>query len=315
METDPPQGQPRRQSASMRPKVAVGNVAPCIVFLEAACPGEAPLLVVCWARSSSEVREVGQSPHLMLNRVLVLIGNSRPADAGPPQTVWHFLVHEEEHLVVKSEASPNGLSLSLLTRNTTFRGVRNEIKFIDQKTDSLLAKIVEAKPSTNQLIASAILVFASPDWPSLKEFRAFLLQTRLPEVARWHSEMTEGDIQYARGADLFEMGQYTRAAQELQLALKDPDVRNQAMLLIGMCFMKLGRYDLAAKELAIAESELLVMDNLKKETVYQLGLAYEATNHPDKALEQWKKIYEYDMSFRDVAKRVEDSYGGGEQAA
>jgi len=62
------------------------------------------------------------------------------------------------------------------------------------------------------------------------------------------------------------------------------------------------------KQLVLAESELLGMDELKKEIVYNLGLAYEASKQPEKALEQWKKIYEYDMSYRDVAARVEASY-------
>jgi len=67
--------------------------------------------------------------------------------------------------------------------------------------------------------------------------------------------------------------------------------------------------DFAIKQLAGAESELPVMDDLKKEIVYNLGLAYEANTQADKALDQWKKIYEVDMGYRDVAERVEASYG------
>jgi hypothetical protein len=52
------------------------------------------------------------------------------------------------------------------------------------------------------------------------------------------------------------------------------------------------------------------MEEIKKEIAYNLGLAYETNKQPDKALEQWKKIYEHDMSYRDVAARVEASYGG-----
>jgi hypothetical protein len=33
------------------------------------------------------------------------------------------------------------------------------------------------------------------------------------------------------------------------------------------------------------------------------------TKQSDKALEQWKKIYEVDMGYRDVSARVEASYG------
>jgi tetratricopeptide (TPR) repeat protein len=78
---------------------------------------------------------------------------------------------------------------------------------------------------------------------------------------------------------------------------------------MGKCFMSQNMMDLAIKRFSDAESELPVMDDLKKEIVYNLGLAYEATHHADKALEQWKKIYEVDMAYRDVAQRVEASYG------
>jgi hypothetical protein len=51
------------------------------------------------------------------------------------------------------------------------------------------------------------------------------------------------------------------------------------------------------------------MDELKKEIVYNLGIAHETIQQPDKALEQFKEIYEVDMAYRDVAARVEASYG------
>jgi hypothetical protein len=78
---------------------------------------------------------------------------------------------------------------------------------------------------------------------------------------------------------------------------------------MGLSFMERGMMDFAIKQLALAESELPVMDELKKEIVYNLGTAYERTNQPEKALEQWKKIYEVDMGYRDIATRVEASYG------
>ena len=70
--------------------------------------------------------------------------------------------------------------------------------------------------------------------------------------------------------------------------------------------------DFAIKQLTLAQSELAVMDDLKKEITYNLGLAYEVAKNPEKALEQWKMIYEHDMGYRDVAARVEASYGGGD---
>jgi tetratricopeptide (TPR) repeat protein len=84
---------------------------------------------------------------------------------------------------------------------------------------------------------------------------------------------------------------------------------------MGLAFMKRGMLDFAVKQLSLAESELPVMDEVKKEISYNLGLVYEMIKQPEKALDQWKKIYEVDMSYRDVAARVEASYGGGDHAA
>ncbi len=77
---------------------------------------------------------------------------------------------------------------------------------------------------------------------------------------------------------------------------------------MGQSFQKRGMLDFAVKQFTTAKSELLGMDELKKEIVYNLGLAYEALQQPEKALEQFKEIYEHDMSYRDVAQRVEASY-------
>jgi len=52
------------------------------------------------------------------------------------------------------------------------------------------------------------------------------------------------------------------------------------------------------------------MDEIKKEITYNLGLAYLANGDGTTALNEFKKIYEFDMAYRDVAARVESSYGG-----
>jgi len=133
--------------------------------------------------------------------------------------------------------------------------------------------------------------------------------------ARVRAQPNEGEFRYDLGNALFKMGQYKRATEELQLSLKQPSVRYQALNLMGMSFMKRNMLDFAIKQLVLAKSELLGMDEVKKEIVYNLGQAYDASKQPDKALDQYKEIYEHDMSYRDVAKRVEDSYEQGDQAA
>jgi tetratricopeptide (TPR) repeat protein len=132
---------------------------------------------------------------------------------------------------------------------------------------------------------------------------------RLSQVeARVRAHPNDGQFRYDLGEALYKAGQFKRATEELQLALRQPSVRYQALNYMGLSFMQRGMLDFAVKQLALAESELPIMDELKKEIVYNLGLAYEATKHAEKSLDQWKKIYEVDMSYRDVAERVEASY-------
>jgi tetratricopeptide (TPR) repeat protein len=132
--------------------------------------------------------------------------------------------------------------------------------------------------------------------------------------ARVRAQPNEGEFRYDLGSALFAVGEYKRATSELQESLKQPSVRYQALNLLGLSFMKRGMLDFAANRLSLAESELLSMDDMKKEVTYNLGLVYDASKDSAKALDQWKKIYEVDMSYRDVAERVEASYGNGDSA-
>jgi tetratricopeptide (TPR) repeat protein len=132
--------------------------------------------------------------------------------------------------------------------------------------------------------------------------------------ARVKAQPSEGEFRYDLGAALFKVGQYRRATEELQQALKQPSVRYQALNLLGLSFMKRNMLDFAINRLTLAQSELLAMDDTKKEVTYNLGLACETNKEPAKALDQWKMIYEVDMSYRDVAERVEASYGSSDEA-
>jgi tetratricopeptide (TPR) repeat protein len=77
---------------------------------------------------------------------------------------------------------------------------------------------------------------------------------------------------------------------------------------LGCCYGELGMLDLAMKQLEEASREILSMDEMKKEIVYNLGLIYERLGELEKSLGCMKQIYEVDYGYRDVAQRVESSY-------
>ncbi len=80
------------------------------------------------------------------------------------------------------------------------------------------------------------------------------------------------------------------------------------MNLLGRGYSELGMFDLAAKQLEDAAKEILSMDAMKKEIVYNLGLVYERMKEREKSLNCMKQIYEADYGYKDVAARVESSY-------
>jgi DNA-binding SARP family transcriptional activator len=66
--------------------------------------------------------------------------------------------------------------------------------------------------------------------------------------------------------------------------------------------------DLAEGVLAEGAKELVAMDNVKKELLYELAMVYNKSGKQEQYLEALKEIYNTDYGYRDVAKRVESSY-------
>jgi tetratricopeptide (TPR) repeat protein len=132
----------------------------------------------------------------------------------------------------------------------------------------------------------------------------------LIDDARKRLERNPTDLQlrYELGEHLTNAGEFRAALPELQRARQNPHARLKAMNLLGRCYRELGMLDLAAKQLEDAAREMMVMDAVKKEIVYSLGLVYEQMGDSKKYIAAMKKIYETDYGYRDVAERVEKSY-------
>jgi len=122
---------------------------------------------------------------------------------------------------------------------------------------------------------------------------------------------TDLQLRYELGERLLNAGEFRDALPELQRARQHPKVRLKAMNLLGRCYCELGMLDLAARQLEDATRETMVMNEVKKEITYNLGLVYERMGDAPKHIEAMKKIYEADSGYRDVATRVESSYGLG----
>ena len=159
-------------------------------------------------------------------------------------------------------------------------------------------------------------IVANPDAPESADYAAELvsLKSQRAELAlqsaraRIEQNPTDLQLRFELGELLVEAEAWQEAIPELQKARQNPNVRMRAMSLLGRCFTARNMLDLAAKTLSDAVSELPVMDSVKKDVIYNLGLVYEKMGDAEKTVECMKQIYEVDYGYRDVASRVESSY-------
>jgi tetratricopeptide (TPR) repeat protein len=119
---------------------------------------------------------------------------------------------------------------------------------------------------------------------------------------------TDLQLRFELGECLVNARRFREAVPELQRARQNPHARLKAMNLLGCCYGELGMLDLAIKQLEEASKEILPMDAMKKEIVYNLGLVYEHMGEKEKSLACMKQIYEVEHGYKDVATRVESSY-------
>lgn len=125
------------------------------------------------------------------------------------------------------------------------------------------------------------------------------LVTRYPNDLQFRYEL--GVLHYGRGSIM-------ESIEEFQLAQRNPQRRTLALYYLGLCFKQKGQYDIALEQLEKAASELSLMDDTKKDIVYEMGLLLELMGQPDKAVERFKEIYSVDIRYKDISQRIEKSY-------
>ena len=113
---------------------------------------------------------------------------------------------------------------------------------------------------------------------------------------------------YELGVILFEEEDYESCLAHFQLAQKNAKVRLDAILFLGRAYSRKNFFDLAIEQFNLLKSEIQIMDDRKKETIYELGCCYEAMGKGNEAMEEFKLVYSSDISFRDVAEKINAFY-------
>jgi len=121
---------------------------------------------------------------------------------------------------------------------------------------------------------------------------------------------TDLQIKFELGQLYLQAGKFTEGLAEFQKAQANPQRRLQALAGMGQCLSAKGMNDMAARRFQEALKEKPVFDDEKKDLLYKFGTILEKMNKKDEAIKQYEQIYEVDISYRDVAAKVDAFYSG-----
>ncbi len=116
---------------------------------------------------------------------------------------------------------------------------------------------------------------------------------------------TDLALWYQFGRVLQESDDQDGAIAAFQRAVKDPKTRVDSLVRLGACFQKKGLLDLAEKQLNAALEEATPAGERGKSILYNLGLVAEQAGRKSEAFGYYSRIYEVDIDFRDVARKIE----------
>ena len=133
----------------------------------------------------------------------------------------------------------------------------------------------------------------------------FLYEDATNMVKRYPNDL---QFRYDLGYQFYLRGQYNDAIEEFQLAQRNPQRRTRALYYLALCFTQKGQPDIAFEQLQKAASELTLMDETKKDVVYQMGVLADQMGRKAEAVAFFKEIYSVDIKYRDIAQRIEASY-------
>ncbi len=196
------------------------------------------------------------------------------------------------YYIQQSRQLPLGRDDSTLERLETELKVSSMDKAIQEHEEGLAATPGDPK-LTAELEALRKERFA------FRLAQAKVMVERYPNDYLYHHEY---------GALLLDDGQHDLAIREFQVSQRNPKVRLHSLLLLGRAYNAKRFYDLAVDQLNIAKSDSPMMNDLKKEIIYELATAFEKMGQIEKAIEEYKVLYAADIQYRDVAQKINDYY-------
>ena len=188
------------------------------------------------------------------------------------------------------------------------------------KDPALEKKVGQIREIVNENYLKSLRDFVAenPEHPDVEQYKEQLAEAEKSQIDQLIAESedrvdrnpTDNELRFELGSRLYKAERYRDAIQHLQMAKRSPNLRIKVMNMLGQCYERMNMTDLAASQFQEAIDEMQVMDDTKKDLLYNLGLLNEKMGKEEEYMEALKQIYAVDYGYRDVAERVEKSYGG-----
>jgi tetratricopeptide (TPR) repeat protein len=221
-------------------------------------------------------KELAEKPH-QLNRILGLA--QLYVDAGELKKAQQFIREKQQEMPDSFELREHACAITMRGYDMAITRLQRNLAAEPEKED-VKARIAELQDRR----------------------RAFAVREYTWQLDQ---HPTDRGTRLKLGLVYFEMGRYNDAIAEFQSAGQDARLEVDAAKMLGLCFLEKGQRDLAAEQFARALDRHPDMDDTGKEISYYQATAYEGMGKTEEALAMYKKIYSTDISYRDVAQKVE----------
>lgn len=238
-----------------------------------------------------------------------------------------MLQAQADQLVAEYEQDTNNLDVTkrLAATYEELEQFPEALKFyewayhLSSNDPALEKKVADIRELVNSAYLDQLKSFVdeNPEHPDIEQYKQQLLEAEQSQLDQLIAESqervdrnpTDNELRFELGERLYRASKFREAISHLQQAKRSPSLRIKVMNMLGQCYDRMNMTDLAAGQFEEAITELQVMDDTKKELLYNLGLLYEKMENHEKYMDNLKQIYAVDYGYKDVAERVEKSYG------
>ncbi len=137
------------------------------------------------------------------------------------------------------------------------------------------------------------------------ERNQFVFDDLVSRVERYPNDL---HLRYELGQQYLMYEAYDDAIQQFQLSQRAPKERTASLYGLANCFRRKGQRDMAIMQLETALDQLLVMDDMKKAVLFDLGELVEESGDTERAFQLYKEVYGADIAYKDIDVKMQRLY-------